>query len=318
MLFLHNLADRAGDRRHRPQWTWPAGRRATCSPTAPTPRPTETLTGLAAERLGLPVDPAAPRLGGQPDLSAPSPLQPADGLHPHAWAGGPPAHQPLVDLDTRGIVAAPQQAGVRPLRTRPAPGGPRRRRERQGVRVMGRPGPADRGGAGGRRTRRPGARRLRLGGGARAGGGAAGQLLARRLPVACGTGGYGHTAEVGSFPENPYGLFDMAGNGRGVDERLVCLGPRCGAGPGTVLHPPQPARPGGRAQLRPEPAAVPAAAPGDQGRVVPLRGQLLPAIPPGGPLASDGRHRDEPYRFPLCTKGTCPTGQHFDSTMVSS
>jgi len=24
--------------------------------------------------------------------------------------------------------------------------------------------------------------------------------------------GYGHTAEVGSFPENPYGLFDMAGN----------------------------------------------------------------------------------------------------------
>ena len=49
--------------------------------------------------------------------------------------------------------------------------------------------------------------------------------------------GYGHTAEVGSFPANAYGLFDMAGQRLGVDERLVCLGPRRGAGPGALLHP---------------------------------------------------------------------------------
>ena len=148
-------------------------------------------------------------------------------------------------------------------------------------------------------------------------GGAAGQLLARRLHVARGTGLRAYRGG-GLVPGEPLRSLRHGRERLGVDERLVCLGPRCGAGPGTVLHPPQPARPGGRAQLRPEPAAVPGAAPGDQGRVVPLRGQLLPAIPPGGPLASDGRHRDEPYRFPLCTKGTCPTGQHFDSTMVSS
>ena len=130
--------------------------------------------------------------------------------------------------------------------------------------------------------------------------------------------GYGHTAEVGSFPVNPLRSLRHGRERLGVDERLVCLGPRCGAGPGTVLHPPQPARPGGRAQLRPEPAAVPGAAPGDQGRVVPLRRQLLPAVPPRGSPPPDDRHRDEPHRFPLCTKGTCPTGQHFDSTMVSS
>ena len=38
---------------------------------------------------------------------------------------------------------------------------------------------------------------------------------------------------------------------------------------------------------------------GRQGRLVPVRRQLLPALPPGGEAAADGRHRDEPRRLPV-------------------
>ena len=43
--------------------------------------------------------------------------------------------------------------------------------------------------------------------------------------------------------------------------------------------------------------AVPAK--GDQGRIAPLRAELLPALPPGGPSGRDDRHVDEPHRLSL-------------------
>ena len=39
---------------------------------------------------------------------------------------------------------------------------------------------------------------------------------------------------------------------------------------------------------------------GDQGRLLSLRAELLPALPPGGSASADDRHRDLPHRLSLC------------------
>ena len=48
--------------------------------------------------------------------------------------------------------------------------------------------------------------------------------------------GYGHTAPVGSFPATRYGLFDMAGNVWEWTTDWYAIGPRRGAGPGSLLR----------------------------------------------------------------------------------
>ena len=81
----------------------------------------------------------------------------------------------------------------------------------------------------------------------------------------------------------------------------------CGSGPRTggrrtpcrrrttVLRPGD----GGDDSLDPAQPQFRSPAQGGQGRLVPVRRQLLPALPPGGPSTADDRHRDEPRRLPM-------------------
>ena len=85
--------------------------------------------------------------------------------------------------------------------------------------------------------------------------------------------GFAGTAPVGSFPANGYGLYEMTGNtwewtadpySNHPETQHAC----CGAGP--AHHPAQ----------------------CDEGRLAPVRRQLLPALPPGGPDGAAGGHLD--------------------------
>src|SRR5262249_56482591 len=72
---------------------------------------------------------------------------------------------------------------------------------------------------------------------------------------------------------------------------------RCAEG---VLHPRNPARRPRDRELRPLPAADQDPAQGAQGRLAPVRAQLLPPLPPGRAPRRAGRHLHQPRRLPLC------------------
>ena len=76
----------------------------------------------------------------------------------------------------------------------------------------------------------------------------------------------------------------------GVDVRLVRPAPP-GRGREPVLRAVEPAGHVGRAELQPWPARRAHPAQGDQGRLAPLRAELLPPLPAGRPPAADDRHR---------------------------
>ena len=106
--------------------------------------------------------------------------------------------------------------------------------------------------------------------------------------------GYERTSPIGSFPPNGYGLVDVCGNvwewttsGFTPDHGDATTAPSQSRGPAAGRRlPPSPPR-----------------AAGDQGRLPPVRTQLLPAVPPRRPSGADTRHLHQPSRVPLRPTG---------------
>ena len=92
------------------------------------------------------------------------------------------------------------------------------------------------------------------------------------------------TSLVGRYPPNGYGLYDVTGN---VWEWTADL-----------FSDRHAARCGGETLLRAGPRLADAA-PGDQGRLAPLRPQLLSALPPRGSPGRQRRHLDRAHRLSL-------------------
>ena len=107
--------------------------------------------------------------------------------------------------------------------------------------------------------------------------------------------GYAWTAPVGSFPANGYGLFDMAGNvwqwttdWYQEHERIKSPAAR------SITHAELCANRASTREVRnPNPPK------GDEGRLLLVRPELLPALPPGRAHVPAGRHLDLPSRFSL-------------------
>ncbi len=85
----------------------------------------------------------------------------------------------------------------------------------------------------------------------------------------------------------------------GVDDGLVSRPSQEAARAGWLLHAGQSARTFRRAQLRSLDAEGSHPAQSAQGRIIPLRAQLLQAISPGCTLSADDRHGDVPHRLPM-------------------
>ena len=172
---------------------------------------------------------------------------------------------------------------------------------------MGRQGAPDRGRVGACRARRPRRRRVRLGRRAHAERRSAREHLAGRVPLAEPEARRlrGNIARRQLSRERLRALRHDRER-LGVDGRLVhAASPRRGVE--SLLRPTQPeshvdrAEPSRRAAGR----AVPAT--GDQGRLAPLRAQLLPPLPPGGAAGADDRHLDGAPRLPLRRPHAQPT-----------
>ena len=270
-------------------------RRAPCRGGAGAPR--SPSTGFWIDRTPGHQPPASPRfvaatgyvtVAERPLDPAAFPGAPAENLVPGslvfrrtARPGRPAAHGPVVDVDARRVLARTRGPGLgarRPrgrTRSSTSPTRTPRRYADVGRRARCRPrrsGSSPRA-AGSTARRTSGATSpSRRASGSRT----TGTATSRGAPDA----GYGTTAPVGSFPPNGLRPVRHGRQRLGVDDRLVRR------------------QPSARASIPAPDPAVRDPAQGRQGRLVPVRRQLLPALPPRRSPPADDRHRHEPRRLP--------------------
>jgi hypothetical protein len=112
--------------------------------------------------------------------------------------------------------------------------------------------------------------------------------------------GYERTSPVTAFPANGC-LYDMIGN---VWEWTTdWYSQRHESEAPGVLRSREPARWPARGELRPPPPEHQDSPQGAQGRLAPVRAELLPPLSPGRAPSRAGRHFDEPRRLPLHFEG---------------
>ena len=214
----------------------------------------------------------------------------------------------------------PGGPGQHDQRPRPPPRRPRRLRGRRGLRGVGRQVAADRGRVGVRGARRARRRALRLG--RRRARRTAGRWRTRGRASSRGRtsklDGYEGTSPVGRVPAQRLRPVRHGRERLGVDVRLF-----------TARHPARPRRAARREPARrpSEPLAGERSREGDQGRLAPLRAELLPPLPPGGaPDARPSTRRratsasaascgpPRPWRRGPSSTATCPCSAGWPAT----
>ena len=254
---------------------------------------------------------AAARPRRLPRRPAGEPRAGLDGVHAARRAGRPAAPQPVVDVDARRVLAPPGGPGVDARRPRRPPGRARRLRGRRRRTPPGRASacPPRRSG------RSPPVADWTL---RRTSGATSPRRRGSGWPTS-GTATSPGDRTTGTAPPQPVGSFPPTATafttwpatcGSGPRDWYAETGPTSADGHGLLrAASPRPATP---RTATTRAAAVPSPAPGHQGRLVPVRRQLLPALPACRPPTADGRHRHEPHRLPLrppARWNACMTGQ---------